>query len=101
MTQLFVITHVDVMPNFTDDGAKLLRGHAEFAAGLDGVDRIEILQQVHRPNHSELLVVCESEAAYDRYVSDPGTRAFREELQPMLGSPFDDRMHYLLSGPGA
>jgi quinol monooxygenase YgiN len=36
--------------------------------------------------------------AYDAHNSAPHTRQFRDLLQPMLGSPFDERLHTELPG---
>jgi len=40
--------------------------------------------------------VWQSREAFEAHDASPHTRAYREKLQPMLGSPFDERLHYEL-----
>jgi len=62
--------------------------------------RCDVLQQVFRKNHFELLSVWRDDAAYEAYLSSPATVEFREHLHPMLGAPFDDRLHRLHTSIG-
>jgi quinol monooxygenase YgiN len=94
--QLHVITHVDVIPPRTADGTQLLQEHARKLHGVTGLVRCELLRQVFKKNHFELLTVWESRDAYDAHLASTATREFREQLHPMLGSPIDDRLHELL-----
>ncbi len=55
--------------------------------------RILVLQQDGRPNHFTLLEEWRAQADYDTHLGAAHTRHFREALQPMLGSPFDERLH--------
>jgi len=48
-----------------------------------------ILQEPARPNHFTLLEVWENEKAFDAHELAPHTRAFRNDLQPLIGSPYD------------
>jgi quinol monooxygenase YgiN len=40
--------------------------------------------------------VWENRAAFDAHLEAEHTREFRGKLQPMLGSPFDERLHVML-----
>jgi quinol monooxygenase YgiN len=96
VSALYVITHIDAMPPYTETATDLLRAHTSSMRGAAGVERAELLEQLYRKNHFELLTVFTSEVAYDAHVSTAETVAFREQLHPMLGSPIDDRIHHLL-----
>jgi quinol monooxygenase YgiN len=93
---LYVVTHVDVMPQHAAEGAALLCDFAIEARRDPGVVRIEIFEEAGRPNHFTMLDVWESRQAFEAHESAAHTRRFREKLQPLLGSPFDERLHRLL-----
>jgi quinol monooxygenase YgiN len=92
---LYVVTHVDVMPKFTADGRELLSQFAADSRKDAGAVRIEVFEELGRPNHSTVVEVWESRKAYDDHLAADHTRAYRAKLQPMLGSPFDERLHRL------
>jgi quinol monooxygenase YgiN len=92
---LYVVTHVDVMPRFTAAGRELLLQFATDSRKDAGAVRIEVLEELGRPNHSTVVEAWESRKAYDDHLMADHTRAYRAKLQPMLGSPFDERLHRL------
>ena len=93
---LYVVTHVDVMPPHAAQGAELLREFAiEVRRDARSV-RFEIVQEAGRPNHFTILSVWQSRQAFEAHETDPRTIHFRDKLQPLLGSPFDERLHLLL-----
>lgn len=93
---LYVVAHVDVIPRFAAEGAVLLRQFAEQARNDAGAVRYEVLQESSRPNHFTVVAVWSSRDAFDRHTAADHTRRFREQLHPMLGSPFDERLHQML-----
>jgi quinol monooxygenase YgiN len=93
--QLYVITHIDLVPPHADDGRELLEQFSESLRGAPGLVRCDVLQQVFRKNHFEFVSVWRDDAAYEAHLAAPGTVEFRERLHPMLGAPFDDRQHRL------
>jgi quinol monooxygenase YgiN len=94
--RIHVVTHVDIMPKYTEEGAGILRELASQCAQHRGVVRFEIWQEPPRPNHFTIVSVWENQNAFNDYLSAESTRSFREKLQPMLGSPYDERVHRLL-----
>jgi quinol monooxygenase YgiN len=94
---IYVVVHVDVMPKFTDAGRDLLKQIAIDSRKDAGAARIEVLEELGRPNHSTVVEVWASRQAYEDHLAAEHTRAFRTKLQPMLGSPFDERLHRLNS----
>lgn len=92
-----VITHIDLMPTGTATGLTLLK---QFAATTlknekDCV-RFEVLQQDGRPNHFTIVAVWKSRAAFEAHDGAPYTKAFREKMQPLIGSPWDERLHRII-----
>jgi quinol monooxygenase YgiN len=94
---IYVVTHVDVMPKFTADGRELLKDFTSHSKNDPGVVRIETIEEVSRPNHSTIVEVWKDRKSFDAHLESDHTRAFRTKLQPMLGSPFDERLHHLTS----
>jgi len=61
-----------------------------------GAVRIELYVQISRANHFSLVEVWENQQAYDAHLAAAHTRQFREQIQPILGSPFDERLHQIV-----
>ena len=95
---LYVVTHVDVIGT-GGNLAEAIRLVKEFVAGsrMDpGVVRFEAIQLEGHPNHFTLLEEWQSPQAFDAHLAAEHTRKFRQALQPMLGSPFRERLHHLV-----
>lgn len=93
---VYVLTHIDVTPNFTSQAAEAMSRYAIDSRGDPDAIRIEVLQQDERGNHLVMFEVWQSREAYNAHSAHPHSRSFREALQPMLGSPFDVRLHSLV-----
>jgi quinol monooxygenase YgiN len=93
---LYVVTYVDVFPNFTDDTMKALRQFAAESRKDPGSIRFEFLQDVVRTNHFSIVEVWQSRQAYDAHLTQEHSKRFREKIQPGLGSPFDERLYNLV-----
>ena len=91
-----VITHIDLMPAGTQAGIMALKQFA--AATLKEKDclRFEILQQDGRPNHFTLVATWKDKSAFDAHDSAAYTKEFREKMQPLIGSPWDERLHQII-----
>jgi quinol monooxygenase YgiN len=94
--QLHVVTYVDVYPNFADTTAKLLQQFAADNRKDAGFVRFEALRDVARANHFAIVEVWKSKQAYDAHLTAPHSKAFRDQLQMGLGSPFDERLYNAL-----
>ena len=40
--------------------------------------------------------IWQNKSAFEAHLALPHTKSFREKIQPLLGSPFDERLHILL-----
>ncbi|HWF39279.1 MAG TPA: antibiotic biosynthesis monooxygenase [Candidatus Acidoferrales bacterium] len=94
--KLYVVTHVDLTPNNVEDGTKLLQQFAADSRHDPGVVRFELLEDNDRHNHFTLVEVWENFKAFEAHEAAEHTKIFREKLQPMLGSPFDERLHHIM-----
>jgi quinol monooxygenase YgiN len=94
--RIFVVTHVDIIPPETDAGTKLVRQYVTDSRKDKGLVRIESYAQVSRLNHISIVEVWQSQKAFDEHVAAAHTRQFRQQLDPKLGSPYDERLHQML-----
>jgi quinol monooxygenase YgiN len=92
-SEIYVVTHVDFTPPNAALGEAALKAFA-VEAGKDAV-RYEVLQEPTRKNHFTLVTVWKDQAAFDAHLASPKTREFRNKIDPLLGSPFDERLHRL------
>jgi quinol monooxygenase YgiN len=95
-SRLYVVTHVDVTPNYTADATKLLQQYAAESPKDKGVVRFEMLVDVLHKNHFTVVSVWDNQAAFDAHIEAAHTKQMRQKLQPMLGSPFDERFSVIL-----
>ena len=93
---VYVITHIDLMPAGTPTGVALLKEFAAQTLKEKDCTRFEILQQDGRPNHLTLVGIWKDHQAFDAHDSAAYTKTFREKMQPLIGSPWDERLHAIV-----
>lgn len=91
---VFVITHVDVSPN--PQVPVLLGRLAEASRREPGNLRFDVLQHTMRGNHFTVIEAWRDRDALDAHVAAAHTRRYRDELQPLTGSPLDERLYAAL-----
>jgi quinol monooxygenase YgiN len=95
--KLYVVTHVDIGgPALAAEGAKLLQQFAADSVKDPGSVRFELLREPNRINHFTIVEVWQNKQAFETHLALAHTKSFREKIQPLLGSPFDERLHILL-----
>jgi len=86
-----VVAHVDVIPN--PQAAGMLQRLAEASRKEPGNLRFDVLQHAMRANHFTVIERWRNQAALDAHVKAAHTRQYRDELQPLTGSPLDERVY--------
>ena len=95
--RVYVVTHVNVLgQNGAAEAAKMLHLFAADSRNDQGSIRFEVLRDPDRLNHLTIVEVWRTRQDFEAHLAAGHTKAFREKLQPMLGSPFDERLHKLL-----
>lgn len=95
--QLYVVTHVDTFGGpQAAEAAKMLLQFAADSRKDAGSVRFELLREPARLNHFTIVEVWRSKQDFEAHLASAHSRSFREKLQPILGSPFDERLHVLL-----
>jgi quinol monooxygenase YgiN len=88
---IYVITHVDVggpagaLPD-------LLRRLADESRKEGGNLRFDVLLHTMRANHLTVIESWKDQKALDAHAAAPHTKQYRDALQPLLGSPLDERL---------
>jgi quinol monooxygenase YgiN len=95
-TAVYVLTHVDVVPTFKDQGASIVKELAEGSRKDAGNLRFDALTQSNRANHMTLVEGWTDRKAFDDHIVAGHVRKFREALGPMSGSLYDERLYSLI-----
>jgi len=88
---LHVVTHVDFAPG-SGDGVALLNRLADASRREAGCLRFDVMQHAMRANHFTIVESWASMQARDAHAAAAQTRTYRDEVQPMTGSPLDERV---------
>lgn len=97
-TLIVTVIHVDARPADTRSAEGLLDGFRRSSFRDPGAKGFEVLQEIGHRNHFTLVEKWIDEKAYEAHNLARHTRHFRDQLQPMLASPFDERVHTELGG---
>jgi quinol monooxygenase YgiN len=89
----YAVTHVDVIPPRAADAVTLLTKMAESSRNDPANGRLEVLQQLNRPNHFSVVEIWPNRKIFENHAASPAIIAFRNELQPMTGALYDQRLY--------
>ena len=90
---LWVVTHVDAMPDHAAEVATMLRQLGEANAREAGHLRTIAGMQLDHPNHFTLIEVWTTRAAFEIHEAAKPTRDFRAKLAPMIGALYNSRLY--------
>ena len=94
--RLYVVTYVDVYPNFAAGTVEALTQEVAASKKDAGFVRYEFMRDVARINHFAVVEVWQTRQAYEAHLTQPHVKKFRETIQPWMGSPFDERLYNLV-----
>jgi|KBSMisStaDraftv2_1062788.scaffolds.fasta_scaffold727915_1 quinol monooxygenase YgiN len=92
---VYVVTHVDTIPSPQSDAPGLLKRLADDSRKDDGNLRFDVLQS-DRKNHFTVVEAWRNQRALDAHTAAMHTKQYREQLQPLAGSPLDERVFTVL-----
>ena len=93
----YVITHIDVTPPNTGEGAALVSAHCEATRSEDGNVGCVAFSQSGRPNHMSLVEIWENAGARRAHTGREATVAFRRAIAPLSGALYDERVYEVLT----
>jgi quinol monooxygenase YgiN len=74
----------------------MLKRLAEASRPEQGNLRFDVLQHTMRANHFTVIETWRDQKAFDAHVAAAHTKQYRDELQPMTGSPLDERVYQVV-----
>jgi quinol monooxygenase YgiN len=90
---IYVVTHVDVPPPKKDDCIAALKTLVADSRKEGNSVRFEVFQQGSRPNHFSVVEIWKNQSAYDAHIIAGHTKKFRDQLTPMTGALYDERLY--------
>jgi quinol monooxygenase YgiN len=95
--EVTVVSLMDIVPNAyipknEDNAQALFKQYLPTVNGEAGLVSINVLRETMRGNHFAMVEVWASMADFDKHSNADNTKKFRTTLQPMLGSPWDQRV---------
>lgn len=90
---IHVVAHVDTVGGPQADAPGLLTRLAEASRREQGCLRFDVLQHTMRPNHFTVVETWQSQNALDAHAAAMHTKQYRDRLQPISGSPLDERVY--------
>lgn len=93
---IYVVTHIDVTNDRKDDCIALLRSISDDTTEEPGNLRYDVFEQRNRPNHFTVVEAWVNRKALADHMTATYTRAFRQQLLPMAGALYDERVYVIL-----
>jgi quinol monooxygenase YgiN len=93
---ILVLTHVDVVPTQVEPGTAKVKAFVEEGRNATGNLRFDDVVQANRKNHFTVIETWKAPADKSAWISTKTARTFREELQPMGGALYDERVFSIL-----
>jgi quinol monooxygenase YgiN len=93
---VYVVTHVDVFPAGKDKAATLTTALAEAGRKMPGNLQFDVLQVDGHDNHFTLIEGWRDRDAFDKSLMSTATRDFRQQLTPLEGALYDERLYHAL-----
>jgi len=92
---MLVVAHVDV--SNAPDTVTLLKRLADASRMEAGCLRFDVLQHTMRANHFTVIEAWASERAYEAHAAAAHTKQYRDDVQPLTGSPLDERVFRIVN----
>jgi quinol monooxygenase YgiN len=93
---ILVLTHVDVVPTQVEPGTAKVKAFVEEGRNAPGNLRFDDVVQANRKNHFTVIETWKSQVEKNSWISSKSARTFREELQPIGGALYDERVFKVL-----
>jgi quinol monooxygenase YgiN len=91
-----VVSHVDTIGGAQGGGPDMVRKQAEASRRESGNLRFDVLQHTMRANHFTVVESWASRRAFETHAAAAHTKQYREAMQPVTGSPVDERTYRLV-----
>jgi quinol monooxygenase YgiN len=93
---VYVVAYIDILQSSKAQAMTLLKQFRASCAKEVGNQRCEAAQRMEQQNEFVLMEVWKDQKSFETHKAGPGAQ-LRDKLKPMLGSPYDERVHVGLS----
>jgi quinol monooxygenase YgiN len=92
-SEVYLATYAEFMPNEEVSGARVLEQYRDASRREDGNLRLEVLQEVARPDRFAILEVWKDKAALEGHDKAASSSRFRERFSAIRSAPYDVRVN--------
>jgi quinol monooxygenase YgiN len=96
-TTFAVITHIDLLPDTTvpnvETGIQLLKNYVDETRTARGNNSAVLITWAPTNNHFQVIETWSSKAAFEAHIGTASVIAFRNSLQGLIGSPYEQRLY--------
>jgi quinol monooxygenase YgiN len=97
---VYAVTYIDVAPSTQGSGAGFLQQLANASRKDAGVIRYEVFQRNAPANQFAIISIWKDQASYDAHAAAAHVKTFRQQIEPLLVAPIDERPYVGLAvGP--
>ena len=89
----YAVTYLEVAPASEGEAVNLIKQVAAASRKEAGNVRFDVVQHTMRANHYTVVEGWQNLQAFDAHVAAAHTKQYRDSLQPMTGSPLDERVY--------
>jgi quinol monooxygenase YgiN len=93
---VYIATFIDLTPPNVPAGVTAIHQYVTDTKKDEGIVRVEAIAQDGRENHLVIYEVWRSRKAFDAHEGLAHTKAFKTTMYPLMGAPFDQRVHHLI-----
>lgn len=94
---VYVVSYLEIVPASEGTVIALLKQYRDASRKEGGNVRLEVLQQSGRQDHFAILEVWKDQKGFEAHGMAVHTKQFRDKLQPLYLSPYDERVHGALA----
>ena len=94
-SEVVEVIHLDIIPTptFMTDAVPLIKQFVLDSRKDPGVKSFTMITWDPTTNHFQLIGRFQNKRAFNLHVSAPHTVDFRNQLQPFIGAPYDERLY--------
>ena len=90
---VYVATYIDLQLGSTEQGLSLIRQYREATRTQAGSSRIDVVQEIARPNRFGIIEAWRDQSSFDTHDRSAQALQFRTRLKTIENSPSDQRVH--------
>jgi quinol monooxygenase YgiN len=89
----YVVAYAEAQPAQKNAARAALQQYREASAKENGAVRVEILQNIYRPQQFAVIEVWKDDKAREAHASGPVAKKLHDTLAPLQAAPYDERPH--------